>query len=431
MGIRVRAVAATIVVVATVAACDDDSAVSPTTVTFPAVTTTTTPVREEDGVLRIGLLLPQSGDGAALGTPLIDAAERARDEINAAGGVGGADVELIAEDEGTTAASAMDAIGELLDAGVDAVVGPASSNVAVAVLDDLVDARVLTCSPTATALALDDFPDRGLFFRTAPSDSLQAATIAKLAEETGALRVAVAYLDDVYGRPLANATIAALSSRGLTVTDPVPFGGSDESLVNEATLIASGEPSAIVVLADADQGIRMIDALSQTAGGLEAAEVPDIIVNDAIRRAPANLVVDLGGVVLDRLTGVSPRARPSEPNDEPIGAFATNAYDCVNLIALAAEQANQVEQGQPASTGLPDAAAMSAALEVVSARGQPCRTFFVCTQLLGDERGFDYEGPGPGVDIGPDGDPSQAWFDVFTFDATGRDVSAPSPMPVP
>ena len=37
---------------------------------------------------------------------------------------------------------------------------------------------LVACSPTAAAMALDDFPDRGLFVRTIPSDSLQAAAIA-------------------------------------------------------------------------------------------------------------------------------------------------------------------------------------------------------------------------------------------------------------
>ncbi len=425
MGTRLGATAAAFVVAFALSACDDDSAVSPTSTSAPPATTTIVPVREPDNVLRIGLLLPQSGDGAVIGPPLIHAAELAVQEINAAGGVRGAPVELVAADEGTSAASAMDAIDELIDQDVDAVVGPASSNTALAVVDELVGAGVLTCSPTATALALDDFPDAGLFFRTAPSDSLQAIAIARLAEETGALTAGVAYLDDVYGRPLADATIAALRSRGLNVTDAVAFVASDESLAEQATSVASGDASAIVVIGDADQGIRMLEALSQTPGGLDASDVPDIIVNDAVRRAPSNRVVGLGEVVLDHISGVSPRALPDD-EDEPPDAFATNAYDCVNLIALAAVQA-----GVDDSVGMPDAQEMAAALPTVSGGGQPCRQFVECIELLGDNRGFDYDGPGPGVEIGPDGDPAQGWYDVFSFDPAGIDVSEANPLVVP
>ena len=42
----------------------------------------------------------------------------------------------------------------------------------------LLVAGVVTCSPSATALALDDYPDNKLFFRTVPSDSLEMVAIA-------------------------------------------------------------------------------------------------------------------------------------------------------------------------------------------------------------------------------------------------------------
>ena len=192
---------------------DDDSS---GTSAAPASTTpppTTEAARIHDGVLRIGLLLPLSGEGATIGQGMAEAAQQAVDEINAAGGVLGQVVEVFPADEGDDASSAADAIEALVDEGVDAVVGPASSTVALATLGDLLGPGVLTCSPTATSLLLDEFPSSLLFFRTAPSDSLQAAAIAKLAEQTGRFTAAVAYLDDAYGRPLAEATIAALEDR--------------------------------------------------------------------------------------------------------------------------------------------------------------------------------------------------------------------------
>src|SRR4029079_2150608 len=140
-----------------------------------------------------------------------DAAMVAKDQINAAGGVLGKKIQVVGNvDEGASPSTAREAIATLVGLDVDAVIGPASSTIALATLSQLMQAGVLTCSPTATALALDDFPERTLFFRTAPSDSLQADAIAEQAELTGARSAVVVYLDDAYGRPLAKATIAAL-----------------------------------------------------------------------------------------------------------------------------------------------------------------------------------------------------------------------------
>jgi branched-chain amino acid transport system substrate-binding protein len=402
-------------VLAVAPACTDDDDASPTSIAASSTTTTTEPLHTNDGVLSIGLLLPLSGEGATIGQVMIDAAERAVDEINGAGGVLGQNVRLFKADEGADASSATDAIETLVDDGVDAVVGPASSTVALATLADLMSAGVLTCSPTATSLALDEFPSRQLFYRTAPSDSLQADAIAKLAQQTGTFTVAVAFLDDAYGRPLANATVDALESRALIVDTEVPFASSDESLVDEATELVDSEADLVVVIGDGEHGLRMLSAMGETAGRFPDVEPPDIIVNDAVRQPPSpQLVQALPSTIREQIEGVSPMALP-QLDGEPPGPFATNAYDCVNLIALAAYQAEEDDPQEIANR-----------MTETSARGQPCRDYEVCVELLTDNRNIDYDGPSGIVQIGTSRDPEQARFDVFTFDEAGGDVSGPS-----
>ena len=227
------------------------------------------------------------------------------------------------------------------------------------------------------------------------------------------------YLDDAYGRPLATATIEALQARDLALLEPVPFNADDESLTDAAVALSESDVGVVVLIGDGEQGMRMLAALSEVAGLFPDDDPPDIIVNDAIRRPPSTqLVQALATSVRERVTGVSPLAIGSEP-DEPAGPFATNAFDCVNLIALAAAQAN---------SDSPEL--MAAQMSEASNRGNPCRSFTECNQLL-DDSNIDYEGPGGVVEIGPDGDPARARFDLFDFDEQGVDVSRPTPMVVP
>ncbi len=396
---------------ATPLACTDDDASSPTSVPASTTIPTTEPAREDDGVLTVGLLLPMSGEGASIGQGMADAAARAVDEINHAGGVLGQPVRLVPADEGSDPSSATDGINSLLDAGVDTVVGPASSTVALATLGDLMSAGMLTCSPTATSLALDEFPSSNLFFRTAPSDSLQADAIAQLAQRTGRSRVAVVFLDDRYGRPLAAAVANALRARALDLVDEVPFASSEESLVDEATEITDSDADIVVVLGDADHALRMLGAMGETTR-FPDADAPDVIVNDAVRRPPSpQLVQQLPNSIRERIQGVSPAALP-QLEAEPPGPFATNAYDCVNLIALSA-----------ALAGTDNPEQIAARMTEASLDGIPCRDFETCVGLLRDARNIDYEGPGGEVQIGDEGDPERARFDVFEFDEDGRDVS--------
>ena len=182
-------------------------------------------------------------------------------------------------------------------------------------------------------------------------------------------------------------------------------------VVDEATEVNDSEAEVVVVLGDGEQALRMLTEMGDT-GRFPDADSPDIIVNDAVRRPPSpQLVQQLPNTIRERIQGVSLVAIP-QFEAEPPGPFATNAYDCVNLIALSAVQA-----------GTDDPAQIAPRMTDASSDGQPCRDFESCVELLRDARNIDYEGPGGGVQIGGEGDPERARFDVFEFDEDGRDVS--------
>lgn len=392
------------------AACTNDGDTSPTT-TEVAPTTTSSPARSDDGVLRLGVLLPTTGPGATLfGEGMINAVHLAQDEINDAGGVLGAAVELISADEGATAASAAIGFDFLINSDVDAIIGPASSIVALSDLDAAVAAGVLTCSPTATALALDNYPDDSLFFRTVPSDSLQMVALARIAELSGSTSIAIGYLDDSYGRGLAQALQSAVGTSGLSVLAQIPFSGDDDELTVEAADLLADSPGVVAILGDAGDGTRLLDAVAQASS---EDDPPTIVVNDALRDAQSQQVIQgLRREVREQIRGVSPLAVSS--NDLGLtDLYAANAYDCVNLIALASLQAN---------SDLPRS--IAAEMASVSATGSQCRSFADCSDAL--ERGLliDYEGPSGNTDLSArTGDPSRARFVEFQFDVDGRDES--------
>lgn len=393
-----------------VVGCNSDGDSAPTT-TRTIVTTTSSPARTNDGVLVLGVLLPTTGPGATLlGEGMIDAVELATDQINDAGGVNGFDVELIRADEGATAASAAIGIDSLITGGVDAIIGPASSTVALSDLDAVVSEGVLSCSPTATALALDDYPDNGLFFRTVPSDSLQMVAIARVAERTGSTSIAIGYLDDSYGRGLARALRSAVDERGLSVVAEVAFSGDDEQLGDEASALLENSPTVVAILGDADDGTRLLAAVAQATAG---ADPPTIVVNDALRDAQSQQVIQgLRREVREQIRGIAPLAVTA--NDLALnGLYAANAYDCVNLIALASVQA-----GNDSPTDI------AAQMASVSTGGTQCESFAECSERLSRNLQIDYEGPSGNTELSSrTGDPTRARFEEFEFDVDGRDQS--------
>ncbi|MGI9644575.1 MAG: ABC transporter substrate-binding protein, partial [Ilumatobacteraceae bacterium] len=338
------------------------------------------------------------------------AEETAGERINQSGGVLEQPVILRVADEGSTSATAAEAIEELLDAGVDAIVGPSSSTVAIDNLSQILGAGVLACSPTASALALDDYPDDDLlFFRTIPSDSLQAQAIAVEVEATGAQTAVIASVDDSFGQLFTEAVEEALADRGIETAESVTFRGTDDDLADAAAEIVESGASPLVLLADDDHGSSLLEALGNEAfGGVE-----EIIVNDALSNpASAPRIGALNPLLRTRIKGVAPQSMATDTQEEvEFGPFAFNAFDCVNLIALATEQG---KSDAPRS--------IRTQMQSVSVGGRLCRSFESCTARMSEGRQINYDGPSGITDLRQRGDPARARFVLFEFDNTGRSV---------
>jgi branched-chain amino acid transport system substrate-binding protein len=406
---------ATIACIATVA-CSPSAATPPTTTV--ETTTIETPVEFEDGELQIGVLLPLSGAGIEIGSSMRDAIELAVEEIREAGGIKQRPITLFVEDEGADAATALMSLDKLMERGVDAVIGPASSLIAPQILPITIAGNVLTCSPTASAMSLDGYPDNGLFFRTIPSDSLQAIAIARAIEQTGKPTAAIAFVDDAFGRPFAEVVASELDRQGITVLDSLGFDPTDTDYAEEAINVLDTGANVVAVIGDNESGPRMVESLFDETDGDGEVE---IIINDAMRvPATASTYARLADEDRQLLSGVSPqsrignetlRERFTDAYPDSRGLFATNAYDCVNLIALAAN-ASQSTRATTIAQRVPSVADV----------GTPCANFSVCDMGLQADRNINYEGPSGVLQIDSNGDPIRGVFDRFVYDAAGRDV---------
>ena len=380
-------------------------------------------VRADDGILRIGILLPASGEGAAIGQSARAAVRVAVAQANANGGVHDRPVELVIRDEGSDAASAAASFQQLVDSQVDVVVGPASSNVAISLASTIASSGIAACSPSASTMALDNIPSRSMLFRTIASDSLQAEAMAEAIEQTGSKSAAITFVDDGYGRPFAQALQRALSRRSIKVSEFAGFTVGDDEFAPEAKALLASQPDAIALIGDADAGSRMLVALAQATD----AKPRDIVVNDALRR-PMSIGV-LGSIapaVRAKLVGVSQNVVTADDERESgklvadiaeltketaSGLFATQAFDCANLFMLAAIQ-----------SGSTRADLIADEVGSVSVGGSACLSFVACATLLADARNIDYDGPSGRLQLGLNGDPSSADFEEFIFDPDGRDI---------
>ncbi|HLC75622.1 MAG TPA: ABC transporter substrate-binding protein [Candidatus Peribacterales bacterium] len=144
----------------------------------------------ESGPLKIGFIGPLTGDAAPYGVDMINGTKMAVDEINAAGGIGGRMIELVAEDGRCTGADSASAVQKLVNVDkVVAIVGGGCSGETLAAAPVAEAAGVVMISPLSSS---PDVTMAGDFiFRNYPSDALKTKAMASLLLEEGFTKLAM------------------------------------------------------------------------------------------------------------------------------------------------------------------------------------------------------------------------------------------------
>lgn len=398
------ALSLSLAIMASLVACNDSGSTS-TPDSTPQVSTTAAP-QVSDGVFRLGLLIPQTGSVDGSGKSLTQVAINAIDIVNAAGGILGRDIELVVRDEGSDSATALTAVDDLIsEFRIDALIGPMSSSIALSVLPRLVENKIGSCSPTATAVSLASFPDSGLFVRTTPSDILASEAMAQLIGQTGVVETLVAYPDDPFGRAFVAEVRRSLAVQGIAIVNEVAYNTDSSDYTPIAEELTANPNSVITLIGDSESGGRMLNSL------LDTKSANKIIVNDALSQVDISSNTNIDSDMRQSIVGVAVDAFAGTDADDNalLPPFAAAVVDCINLIALAAIASKSDIADE-----------FMAQVPFVSRGGSGCNLFDDCLALLNQSLNLDYNGVTGLLDLDPNGDPSRAQFVTFGFDDQGR-----------
>jgi branched-chain amino acid transport system substrate-binding protein len=402
--------AASALVLSGCAAADDEA----------ATTEETTSAAVESLALKIGTALPVTGNLAFLGPPEEAGVLLAQADINAA--AAGIDLELVLGDSGDTDNKAYETeIPRLLNEGVSAIVGAASSGVSLQFIDQVTkEAGVIQISPANTSPTFTDYDDDGLYFRTAPSDVLQGEVLGNLLAADGHATVAMIVINDAYGTGLRdNATLAFEAAGGSVVSTP-SYNVGDTNFTSQINEMLAEDPDAIVVLAF-DETKTIVPALIDAGFSNSGLYFTDGNLADYSADFEAGLIEGskgtLPGPPSDTISAdYKERANAlwiSNGGEELTSwAYSTESYDAVVLLALAALAA-----------GSTDSAEMAAKMSEVSGYtggGTKCATFAECAEIINGGGVADYDGLSGGIALNEAGDPTETAIGIYQFDADNR-----------
>jgi branched-chain amino acid transport system substrate-binding protein len=377
------------------------------------------PEQSGDLTLKLGSALPLTGNLAFLGPPEEAGAYMAVEEINAAGK--GITIEYLPGDSGDTDNKAFDTeVPRLLNAGVQAIVGAASSGVSLQFIDRVIAECVVQFSPANTSAAFSTYEDRGLYFRTAPSDVLQGEVLGNLIAEDGHQRISMIVLNDSYGTGLAGFITEAFEAAGGEVIAAPTYNTGDTNFTSQISEALAGDPDAIV-LVTFDEAKTIVPELTSQFPGDKLYFVDGNLTNYSEDFAPGTLEGAKGtypGVneanirdFLDRMNA----AWVARGNDDlALYAYGPETYDAVVLLALAAlearstQGANIAEKLQEVSGG--------------SGNGTKCTSFAECADIINAGGTADYDGPSGPIAFNEVGDPTAGNILIQQFD--GNNVPA-------
>jgi branched-chain amino acid transport system substrate-binding protein len=148
----------------------------------------------------------------------------------------------------------------------DVLIGAGSSAATTIALGQVTEAGVLMISPSSTLPELSALPDRGLFWRTAPSDALQGGFIGSQIVADGHTRVAVVSRRGFYGPQLTDTLTTALSAGGAKVVVEVQYDADAVDFASTVAAVKSADPDAIVLIG-ADESAKVVHEMVQQGIG--------------------------------------------------------------------------------------------------------------------------------------------------------------------
>ena len=384
----------------------------------------------KNGRLVIGSLAPETGDLSSLLESLRTPVRLAIDEINAAGGVNGRPVALVTGDDGTDPEVTVQTVDRMIGSDkADVIIGPAKSATALGILGQ-VKGKTLLCSGSNTLAQLDDDgPQKtgGLYFRTAPTDTLQGPALSELVLSDGHSKVGILARNDSYGLGFSKSVARALKQGGAKVAANVAYNPDGAGLDADVQQVLDKKPDAVVVLGLTGDGANVVQHL--IAKGAGPANMP-IYTVDGMQGSAFGATVDpTNPGVVAGIKGTTPAPDPGGV-ESPFGdtfaatgiepVFSSHSYDCTILAALAAVKAK--------SDGAPDIAKAFAA----NMRGsEDCNTFAACKDLLERGKTIHWRGASSNFDRFPKNQPNEGVYDVWSYDGSAAVVTEAPTSQIP
>lgn len=304
--------------------------------------------------IKIGAVLSVTGPASFLGEPERNTLELLEEEINAAGGVLGRQIEVVVYDDETDVNKCVLAADKLIKKDrVVAVVGPSVSGNTLAIMNKFSRARVPLVSCAASEKITK--PVNPWVFKTPQTDRHAVQAILAHAQAAGIKKVAILTVSNGFGQSGRAVLKELVPAAGMELVADEVYGPKDTDMTAQLTKIKGLAPDAIVcwgtnpgpavVARNAVQlGIKTPVYMSHGVASRKFIELAGDAANGLM--LPAGRMIDVAQI---------PDGNPQKPVltayekgykakfGKPLSTFGGYAYDGLMLVVKAIEAGGSAE----------------------------------------------------------------------------------------
>jgi len=306
---------------------------------------------EKEETVKIGGILPLTGDLGVYGQNVKSGAELAVDEINAAGGINGKQIEFTCDDNEGEATDSVSVFHKFSDVDrVPVILGAVVSTNTLAIAPLAQEKKVVLIS-ISTSPKLSQWQD-GYFFRVIASDSYQGMVMAQLARDMGYTEIGVAYINNEYGVGLKDVFVDKFEALGGTVLIEVPHDEGKTDFRAELTNLKAAQPPAVMLVSYVKEASIIFKQAKEL--GLETQWF-------CSETHKSNKFIELVGDAAEGILITYPSTDPkyhdfkedynAKYQKDP-GIYAAEGYDMIKTIGMAMEQSGSISNATAIKTAI-------------------------------------------------------------------------------
>ena len=324
----------------------------------------------DGSVFKIGSIGPTTGDAAIYGTAVMNGAQIAVDEINAAGGINGYQIAYKFEDDQHDAEKSVNAYNSLKDWGMQMLMGTVTTTPCVAVVEKTAEDGMYELTPSASST---DVIDNDNVFQVCFTDPNQGTASAQyIGENKLAAKVAVIYdSSDVYSSGIEANFVKEAQNQGLEVVAEEAFTADSKTDFSTQLQKAQSAGAELVFLpiyyTEASIILTQADSMgyAPTFFGCDGLDGLLGVENFNTELAEGVMLLTPFAADADDEKTQSFVTKYKEAYGDTPNQFAADAYDAIYIIKAAAEQAGVTPDMSVADIG----SALEAAMTEISVDG--------------------------------------------------------------